>query len=359
MHAVFATASASCTLFAALAIAPPVAPAQEPAKPPAPAAAAGFKKVAEWKLGGEGGWDYLTVDGAGKRVYVSRSTHVMVVDLEKGTLVGDIPDTQRVHGIALAPDCGRGVITAGGTDEAVIFDVATLKVSSRLKTGKGPDATLYEPTTKRVYAFCGRGAEATVIDVAKGEVAGTIALGGQPEAGVADGAGHVYVNLEDKSEIVAIDAAKMQVTAHWSIAPGEGPSGLALDVAHHVLFSGCHNQKMVMVDAQSGKVITTLPIGGGVDGCAFDPALACAFSSNGDGTMTVVHEDAPDQFTVVENVATKRGSKTMALDPATHRAYLGAADFEAPAAAPAAGNGGRPPRPQPVAGSFSLLVFSR
>ena len=359
MHAVVASAPAVITLLAALAFAPPGAPAQDSAKPPAPAAAAGFKKVAEWKLGGEGGWDYLTADGAAKRIYVSRSTHVMVVDLEKGTLVGDIPDTQRVHGVAIATDCGRGCITAGGTDEAVIFELATLKVVGRVKTGKGPDATLYEPTTKRVYAFCGRGGEATVIDAAKGEVAGSIALGGQPEAGVADGAGHVYVNLEDKSEIVAIDAAKMQVTARWSIAPGEGPSGLALDAAHHVLFSGCHNQKVVMVDATSGKVIATLPIGGGVDGCAFDPALACAFTSNGDGTMTVVHEDAPDRFTVVENVATKRGSKTMALDPVTHRAYLGAADYEAPAAAPAAANGGRPPRPQPVAGSFSLLVFSR
>ncbi len=349
--------AAALALSAALALAE--SPSQQQAKPPPPAAApaaGGFKKVAEWKLGGEGGWDYLTVDAAAKRIYVSRSTHVMVVDLEKGTLVGDIPDTQGVHGVAIAPEAGRGFVTDGRSDDVTMFELATLKVLGRVKTGKGPDATLYDPATKRVYALDGRSGDATVIDAAKGEVAGTIALGGRPEAGVADGAGHVFVNLEDKSEIVAIDAAKMEVTAHWSIAPGEGPSGLALDAAHHVLFAGCHNQKVVMVDATSGKVITTLPIGNGVDACAFDPALACAFASNGDGTMTVVHEDAPDKFSVVENVATKRGSKTMALDTTTHRAYLGAADFEAPAA-PAAG--GRPQRPASVAGSFSLLVYSR
>jgi hypothetical protein len=327
---------------------------------PAPGAKAdGFKLVNTWKLGGEGSWDYLSCDSDAKRIYVSRSSHVMVVDAEKGTVAGDIPDTQGVHGIAIAADVGRGFTSNGRSNDVTIFELKTLKVVGKAKTGEGPDAILYDPASKRVFAFDGRAKDATAIDAASGEVAGSIPLGGRPEFGVADGEGKVFVNLEDKSEIVAIDSRKLAVLNHWAIKPGEEPSGLAIDAKHHVLFSGCHNQKMAIVNAESGAVITTLPIGQGVDACAFDPGTGNAFASCGDGTMTVIHEDAPDKFTVVENVTTKRGAKTMTLDPKSHLCYLGAADYEA---APAAGGGDNPQqrrRPNMVKDSFTLLVFGK
>jgi YVTN family beta-propeller protein len=325
------------------------------AKPAAPAAApaAGFHLLDTFKVGGEGGWDYLNVDSESKRIFVSRSTHVMVVETEHGKVVGDIPDTQGVHGIAIAGEFGRGFTSNGRSDNVTVFDLKTLKPISQVKTGKGPDAILYDAVSKRVFTFDGHGGDSTAIDAKSGDVAGTVELGGKPEFGVADGKGHVYVNLEDKSEIVEIDAKELKVLHHWAIKPGEEPSGLAMDVKNRVLFSGCGNEKMAIVDADSGAVITTVPIGKGVDACGFDPATGCAFASNGDGTLTVVHEDARDKYTVVENVKTQRGSKTMALDAATHRVFLGAAEFEAPAP------GGERRRPNMVAGSFSLLVFGR
>jgi DNA-binding beta-propeller fold protein YncE len=326
-------------------------------KPGAPvAAAAGFHMVNTWKLGGEGGWDYLSVDSEAKRVYISRSTHVMVVDAEKGAVVGDIPDTQGVHGVAIAADVGRGFTSNGRSNDLTMFDLKTLKVLGRVKTGQGPDAITYDAATKRVFAFDGHGGDATVVDAATGDVAGTIVLGGKPESGVADGAGHVYVNLEDKSEIVAIDSKKLVVLNHWPIKPGEEPSGLAMDVAHRILFAGCGNKQMAIVNADTGAVITTLAIGDHVDACSFDPGTGNAFASCGDGTMTVIHEDAADKFSVVENVVTKRGAKTMTLDPKTHLAYLGAADYEAP---PAGGDAQQRRRPNMVAGSFTLLVFGK
>jgi DNA-binding beta-propeller fold protein YncE len=333
-----------------------IAAGQVAAPAPAPKGE-GFHLVNTWKLGGEGGWDYLSVDGDAKRVYVSRATHVMVVDAEKGTVAGDIPDTQGVHGIAIAADVGRGFTSNGRSDDVTIFELKSLKVIGHAKTGKGPDAILYDPASKRVFAFDGHGGDATAIDAASGEVAGTIPLGGKPEFGVADGEGKVFVNLEDKSEIVAIDSKKLAVLNHWSIKPGEEPSGLALDLKHRLLFSGCGNQKMAIVNADSGAVITTLPIGRGVDACAFDPATGNAFASCGDGTMTVIHEDAPDKFSVVENVATKRGARTMALDPKSHLCYLAAADYEA---APAGGGDAQQRRrPAMVKDSFTLLVFGK
>jgi outer membrane protein assembly factor BamB len=325
-----------------------------PAAPPAPKSA-GFHSINQWKLGGDGGWDYLSIDSDAKRVYISRSTHVMVVDAEKGTLVGDIPDTQGVHGVAIAADVGRGFVSCGRSNDVAIFELKTLKVVGHAKTGEGPDAILYDPASKRVFSMDGHGGDATAIDAASGEVAGTVALGGRPESGVADGAGHVYVNLEDKSEIVALDSKKLVVLNHWSIKPGEGPSGLAMDVKHRILFSGC-DKKMAIVNADSGAVITTLPIGDGVDACAFDPETGNAFASCRDGTMTVIHEDAADKFSVAETVATRRGSKTMTLDPKSHLCYLGAADYEA---APAGGDAQQRRRPNMVAGSFTLLVFGK
>jgi DNA-binding beta-propeller fold protein YncE len=319
--------------------------------------ASGIHELKRFELGGDGGWDYLSVDPDAHRVYVSRSTHVMVVDSETGAVAGDIPDTSGVHGIAIAADLGRGFTSNGRSANVTIFDLKTLKPVGTAKTSEGPDAILFDPASKRVFAFDGRGQDATAIDAATGEVAGKIPLGGKPEYGVTDGKGHVYVNIEDKSEIVDIDSAKLAVLHRWSIAPGEEPSGLAIDAKNRRLFSVCGNQKMVVVDADSGKVVATLPIGRGVDGAAFDPETGFAFSSNGgDGTLTVVHEDSPDSFRVVENVATQRGARTIAVDPKTHRVYLPTAKFgDAPA--PTAEN----PRPRPamVPGSFVLLVFGK
>ena len=312
----------------------------------------GYHLLQTYKLGGDGGWDYLLADSEAKRIYISRSTHVMVVDSEKGTLVGDLPDTQGVHGIALAPEFNRGFTSNGRSNTATIFDLATLKVLGTVKTGEGPDAILYDGVTKRVFTFNGHGGDATAIDAAKGEVVGTIALGGKPEFGVADGKGRIYVNLEDKGEVVEIDAEKLTVLHHWPIAADAEPSGLAIDRKNRRLFSGCGNQTMAILNADTGAVIKTLPIGKGVDACAFDPDTGLAFASNGDGTLTIVHEDAPDQYTVVDNLTTQPRAKTMALDGKTHQVFVPFAEFEAP---PAGTRG----RSNVVAGSFSLLVFGK
>lgn len=259
----------------------------------------GYHVTKTIKLGGEGGWDYLTVDGG--RVYISRGTHVMVVDADTGALVGDIPNTNGVHGIAIAPDLDKGFISDGRDNNVTIFDVKTLKVLGTAPTGKNPDAIIYDPTSKRVFAFNGSSKDATAIDAGTGSVAGTIALGGKPEFAVADGKGHVFVNIEDTSEIVQFNSEKLAVETRWKITPGEEPSGLAIDRKHRRLFSVCSNKLMVVVNADNGKVITTLPIGAGTDAAGFDPENGFAFSSNGgDGTVTVAHEDTPDKYSVVE-----------------------------------------------------------
>jgi DNA-binding beta-propeller fold protein YncE len=236
----------------------------------------------------------------------------------------------------------------------------TLKVIGTVKTGEGPDAIVYDPASKRVFTFNGRANSATAIDAASGTVAGTVELGGRPEFAAADGAGRVFVNLEDKSEIVALDSKALKVTTRWPIAPGEEPSGLSIDPKNHRLFSGCHNKMMAIVDTESGKVVATPPIGQGVDATAFDPSTSCAYASNGDGTLTVIHEDDPSTFKVLENVATQRSAKTMALDPKTHEIFLGAAKFEAqPEAKEGAQEGGRRQRPKMIPGSFVVLVVGK
>jgi YVTN family beta-propeller protein len=319
--------------------------------------AAEYKVIQKVTLGGEGGWDYLTVDNAAHRLYLSRGTHVMVVNTDTYEAVADIPNTPGVHGIALVPGLGRGFTSNGRENTVTIFDLKTLKVLGQAKTGTNPDAIIYDSASKRVFTFNGRSNDATAIDAATGEVAGTIPLGGKPEFAVADGKGKIYVNIEDKSEVIAFDSQKLAVLNHWPLAPCEEPSGLAFDIAHRRLFSGCHNKMMSVMNADTGKVITTIPIGAGVDANRFDPETQLVFSSNGsDGNLTVAHEDSPDQYTVVQTVETARGARTMELDPKSHVVYLVTAQYgPAPAATP------ENPRPRPtmVPGSFQLIVLGR
>jgi len=320
------------------------------------AGASGYHLINTYKLGGEGGWDYLTLDGASRRLYISRATHVIVIDADSSKPVGDIPDTPGVHGIALAPELGRGFVSNGREGTVTIFDLQTLKLIAKVKAEENPDAILYDPASKRVFAFNGRSHSATAIDAAGGTVLGTIKLEGKPEFAVSDGKGEIFVNIEDKSQIDAIDPAKLEVKARWPLAPCEEPSGLAIDRKNRRLFAGCDNKMMAVVDADSGKVIATPAIGEGVDANAFDPGTALAFASCGDGHLTVVHEDSPNKFSVVENVTTQEGARTMALDDKTHNVYLVTAKF-GPPPAPTADN--PHPRHTILPDSFVVLVFGQ
>jgi YVTN family beta-propeller protein len=320
------------------------------------AAAQEYKLARTVKLGGEGGWDYPAVDGAARRVYVSRGSHVMVLDADTLQVVGDLPDTPGVHGIAIAGELGKGFTSNGRANTLTVFDTKTLKATGEVKAGTNPDAILYDSFTQRVFAFNGRSGDVTVVDAKTGAVAATIPIGGKLEFGQTDGKGQVFVNVEDRNEIVALDAKQMKVLAHWPIAPCEEPSGLALDTAHRRLFSVCGNKLMAVVNADTGKVVTTLPIGAGTDGAAFDPATQDAFSSNGEGTLTVVHESTPDKFAVVQTVTTQRSARTVALDPKTGRLLMPAAELGPP---PAATPEQPRPRPTVVPGSFALVVVSR
>jgi DNA-binding beta-propeller fold protein YncE len=325
-----------------------------PAQPLAPDS--GYHLLKNVHLGGEGGWDYLKIDSDARRLYISRGTHVIVVDADTYQVIGDIPDTQGVHGIALAPEFGRGFTSNGRTATVTIFDLKTLKKLAEAKTQEGPDAILYDAASKRVFTFNGRGNSSTAIDAATGNVAGNVALGGGPEFAVADGAGHIFNNLEDKSEVVEIDSRGLKILNRWPLAPCDSPSGMAMDMEHRRLFIGCHNKMMAIMDADSGKVVATVPIGQGVDANRFDPAAGLAFSSNGDGTLTVVHEDSPDKYTVVDNVQTARGARTMELDPKTHNVFLVTAQFgQAPPPKP----GERFSRPPVLPDTFELLVFGK
>jgi DNA-binding beta-propeller fold protein YncE len=308
------------------------------------------------EIGGDGGWDYLTMDSDGRRLYVSRATRVIVIDVDSGTVAGEIAGTNGVHGIAIASDLGRGFTSNGRDNTATIFDLKTLKKIGDVSTGKNPDAIIYDDASHRVFTFNGGSSDTTAIDAAKGEVAGTIALGGKPEFAAADGKGMVYVNIEDKSEVVAIDSKALTVKARWPLAPGEEPSGMSMDRKTRRLFVGCGNKKMIVMNADNGKVVADLPIGQGVDATAFDPSAKLAYSSNGEGTLTVVREDSPDKFTVLENATTQRGARTMAVDSKTHNVYLATAQFGPPPAPTAE----RPrPRPAMIPGSFVILVLGK
>ena len=281
-----------------------------------------YQVVKTWKLGGDGGWDYLTVDSDGHRLFIARSTRVMVIDTESGKQLGEIPDTPGVHGVALIPDLGRGFTSNGREDMVSVFDLKSLAVQKKIKVGNGPDAILYDPFSKRVFTFNGRGQDTTAIDPSKGEVVGTLALGGKPEFPVSDEKGTVFVNIEDKSELVAFDPLKLTVKSRWKLAGCEEPTGLSFDAKTRRLFAGCGgNKKMAVVDADSGKLLATPDIGEGCDATAFDAERSLAFASAGDGTITVISEDAPDKFSVVQTVTTQKAARTMTLDRKTHRLY--------------------------------------
>jgi DNA-binding beta-propeller fold protein YncE len=319
--------------------------------PGATAAAPHYKLVKEVKLGGDGGWDYLYADAESHRLYISRGTHVMVVDTRNDTLAGDIPDTPGVHGVALAHRHGVGFSSNGRDNTVSEFDLKTLKLVKKINVGQRPDAIFYDPFSDRVFTFNAGSQDTTAIDAGTGNVAGSIPLGGKPEFPASDGTGRMFVNIEDKSTIVQFDPVKLTVVNTWPIAPGESASGLAIDTKDHVLFATCDNQKMAVVDYNTGQVVGTPMIGDGPDAAGFDPGRKLAFSSNGqDGTITVLGQDSSGAWTPVQTVATKKSARTMTVDTRTHKIYLVCAQMAAPA------NGER--RGRMIPGSFTLLVVA-
>lgn len=316
----------------------------------------GYRVSQRFELGGEGGWDYLSLDASAHRLYIARATRVMVVDVDSGKLAGEVPGTNGVHGVALIPKLGRGVTSNGRDNSATIFDLKTLKSIATVKTGEKPDSIIYDKASQHVLAFNGNSNNVTVIDPEKAEVVATIALPGRPETGVADGKGKVFVNLEDIAHLAVIDTTTNKAVDNWTLTGCEEPIGLAMDKKNRRLFAGCHNKVMAVADADTGKVLASLPIGGGVDAVVFDHATQLAFSSNGEGTLTVVHEDSPDKFSVVENVPTEPGARTLALDSASHKIYLATAKFGPAPAATA--DTPRPKKPM-IPDSFVVLVVSK
>ncbi|HXI03261.1 MAG TPA: YncE family protein [Candidatus Saccharimonadales bacterium] len=321
------------------------------AAPPA-TATPGYRIVGTTHLDGDDWWDYLTSDDDTGRLFVSHGTRVQVIDSSAGKVAGVIPDTPGVHGIALAHDLGKGYTSNGREDTVTVFDLKSLKVLGKISvSGKNPDAILYDPFSHHLFTFNGRSGDASVIDTAGDKEIATIPLDGKPEAGVSDGKGRIFVNNEDKSLVTVIDASSLKVLHQWPLAPGESPSGLAFDAASHRLFSVCHNKLMIVLDSEDGRVVAKLPIGEHVDGAAFDPALRRAYSSNGDGTLTVVQEGDGDDFKVLETVATKQSARTLALDAKTHHLFLSCAEIE-----PAPPTKAEPHmRPTYKPGSFAVL----
>jgi DNA-binding beta-propeller fold protein YncE len=316
----------------------------------------GYHVLRRMQVGGDGGWDYLRVDPDAHRIYISRGTHVMIVDENSGKVLGDIPDTKGVHGIALAPELGKGFTSNGGSASVTVFDLKTFKPLSEIKTtGDNPDSIIYDPGTKRVFTFNGKSSNATAIDAVTGKVAGTVMLNGKPEEPTLDGKGNVFVNLEDKSAVLEFDAKTLVVKGTWPLAPCEGPSALAIDTAHRRIFAAC-DKVMAIVNADTGKVVASPPIGGDPDGNGFDPATGLLFAACREGLVSILHQDAPDKYSVVANVTTQFGTRTMTLDPKTHHVFTVTADFK-PAAAPTPDN--PRPRPQPIAGSFVILELGQ
>lgn len=311
----------------------------------------------EWKVGGDGGWDYLAVDPHSKLLYITRGDHVMVIDTRSGKQVADIPGLHGIHCVVFSSDGIHGYITDGGANQVVKFNRRTNTVEKTIPAGDHPDGAVFEPVTRTVWAFNGRSHNVTVIDTKTDQVVATIALPGKPEFPVADGRGYVFDNIEDKSELVKLNAKTLKLDATWPLAPCESPSGLAIDAVHRRLFPVCDNQQMAVVDANSGKVVTTVPIGDGPDAARFAASGQYAFSPNGEsGTLTVIHEDSPDHYSVVQTLATKRGARTMAMDPDGARVYLVTADF-GPRPEPTADH--PHPRPPIVPGSFEIIAVGR
>jgi YVTN family beta-propeller protein len=316
-----------------------------------------YRFVSQIPIGGEGGWDIVTVDSAAQRLYLSHATRVVVVDLTKNAVAGEVTDTPGVHGFVAVPEFQRGFSSNGKEAKVSVVDLETLHTISKIDSGEGPDALVYEAQRHEVYVFNHKGNSVTVIDAKGSNVVATIPLGGSPEFAAADSeGGRVYCNVEDKSEVVVIDAAKHEVIAHWPLAPGEGPTGIAVDAKHHRLFAACHNKMLAMLDTDSGKVLGTVPIGGGVDGCAFDAATQLVFASCGEGTTTIAKEKTPQALEVVQVLKTERGARTMALDPVSHRIYLPSAQFQPP---PAPSPGASPARPTIVPNTLKLLVYGQ
>jgi DNA-binding beta-propeller fold protein YncE len=315
-----------------------------------------FKLVHQYNVGGEGKWDLLTFDTKHHRLFVSRSTHVQVIDADSGSVIGDIPGTEGVHGIALADDLNIGFTSNGKSNSVTVFDLTTLTVIETIKiSGLNPDVILYEPKSKHIFAFNGRSNNATVIDAVSGKEIDTIALPGKPELAVSNDAGNIFVNIEDKNEIDQIDSRSNKVIKTFHLGSGTEPSGLAIDQKHNRLFSVCSNKIMDILDSETGKIVAEAPIGDSPDSAAFDPSLGIAFSSNGDGTLTLVKEIDPSRFSVSQNIITLKGARTMAYDSESHRAYLVTASF---GETPPATKEQPKPRATIIPGSFVVLVIS-
>lgn len=319
--------------------------------------AAGYHLARTFQLGGDGGWDVLEADPIQRRLYISRGTHVMVWDTGDEKLVGDIQNTPGVHDIAIVHDVNRGFTSNGRDSSVTIFDLSTLATVGVVHgTGRNPDVITYDPVSRRVFTFNGGSDNATAIDPATGQIVGTVALGGKPEFGSSDGEGHLVVNLEDKSSVVKFDTRSLALVATWPLAPCEEPTGMGMDVAHHRIFVGCGNKLMAIMDTRTGRVVGTVPAGEGIDGAGYDPKTGLAFTSNGEGTLTVVGETSPNVFGVLATVPTKARARTMALDPSTGRIYTVTADF---GTAPAPTSASPRPRAPMIPGSFTLLVIER
>ena len=320
-------------------------------------AAAPYHLLNSIAIGGEGGWDYLNVDPAGERLYVSHGTQVEVVDLKTRKVIGTIPNTPGVHGIDVVPSANRGYITCGRNNTCVVFNLKTLKpIGAPIPTGLKPDALLYDAFSKRVFLFSNDGGKSTVLDANTGAVVGTAELGGDAEAPATDGKGHIFVNIENKSEVIEFNAKTLAVIKRHSVAPGEEPTGLAYDPKTNRLFSGCANEKMVVTDSKTGKQIAVLPTAKGTDGATFDASTNNVIVSNGSGTFTVIHEDTPNKYTVVANVPTASGARTIAIDPKSHHLFTCTADY---GPVPAATTENPHPRPSIVPGTFRVLEFGK
>ena len=316
-----------------------------------------YKFLKSIPIGGEGGWDYLSVDAKARKLYVTHAIKIVIVDLARDVPAGEITDTPGVHGFAIASELERGFSSNGSESRVSVVDLKTLKTIAKAETGENPDAILFEPTQSEVYAFNGRGKSATVIDAKNNQVVATVPLSGKPEFAAADALGaRVFCNIEDKNEVTVIDMKTHAVTVSWPLAPGEEPTGMAFDAVHHRLFVGCHNKLMMMLDSDTGKVVAKVPIGAGVDACAFDDATQLVFASCGDGTLTIVRRETPDKLTVVQTLTTEPGARTMALDPATHRIYTCTAKIAPELTSPSPGEHRRP---NYVPDTFHVLVYGK
>ncbi|HEU0173168.1 MAG TPA: YncE family protein [Blastocatellia bacterium] len=315
-----------------------------------------YRIIHTYTLGGDGSWDYVIPDPPKHRLFIGRQNRVIVVDENDGKLLGEVTGINGAHGVALVDSAGHGFATSGNDSSVVMFDLKTFKALGRIPAAEDADAIIYDPASNLVFTFNGDAHSSTVIDPREGKLVTNIQLGGKPEYGVSAGDGKVYANITDNSEVVEIDTKKLSVTRRWSTAPGKQPVAIAIDLKHHRLFSGCRSRVMAVSDYQSGKVVATEPIGAGVDGAAFDPATGDVFASNADGTLTVIHQDDPDKYHIVENVQTAQGARNMGLDPTTHRLFVVSAKFGPPPAASTATNSRRP---TVTPGSFMMMVVER